>query len=128
MTKEGAIMGVASAGVQVLGGILFILFLRAVAGCFEDRSRVLLVDLYLVFSVIVIVGTVYLLLDVDDFESLIKHLMVLGMAWLANFVGYLTIIAIVRGAITRGLVRLAIAPRDRVGGSPLTTRAALPIN
>jgi hypothetical protein len=45
-----------------------------------------------------------------------------------NFFGYLIIIGVVRGAITNGLARLATAPKDRVGGSPLTTRAALPIN
>ena len=128
MTKEGAIMQVGSAGVQVLGSVLFILFLRAVANCFEDRGRVILVDMYLVFSVIVIVGTIYLVFSARDLESLIKHLMILGLAWLANFVGYLIVIGMVRGAITEGLARLAAASREMAGRSPLTTRAALPIN
>jgi hypothetical protein len=84
--------------------------------------------MYLVFSVIVIVGTIYLVFSARDLESLIKHLMILGLAWLANFVGYLIVIGMVRGAITEGLARLAAASREMAGRSPLTTRAALPIN
>jgi hypothetical protein len=128
MSKEGAIMQAGSAGVQALGLILFILFLRAVARCFEDRGRVFLVDVFMIFSAVVIVGTVYLVLQANDFETLMKHLLILGLAWLTNFLGYLIVIGVVRGSIKRGLARLATAPRESVSGSVLTTRAALPLN
>src|SRR5262249_43455940 len=44
-TRDGALMQLGSAGISALGNVLFILFLRAVARCFEDRIRVFLVDL-----------------------------------------------------------------------------------
>ena len=128
MTKEGTIMAVGSAGVQALGGILFILFLRAVAGCFEDRSRITLVNVYLVLSIVLIVGTVFLTVTARDFEGLLKRALLLAAAMLENFLGYLFVIGMVRGGITRGLARFAPRSRDAVVRSALTTRAALPLN
>jgi len=128
MSKEGAIMAVGSAAVQGLGGILFILFLRAVARCFEDRARVTLVDVYLVFSIIVLVGTVYLGLTARDFDALVKRALLIGAGMLVNFLGYLIVIGVVRGGITSGLARLAPRTKDMTSGSALTSRAALPIH
>ena len=67
---EGVIMQVASAGVQVLGGVFFLLFLRAVARCFEDSRRVLLVHLYLGYMLFMAFATVFLVLMCRDLESL----------------------------------------------------------
>ncbi|HMF11717.1 MAG TPA: hypothetical protein VKE94_05405, partial [Gemmataceae bacterium] len=106
----------------------FILFLRAVARCFEDRARVTLVDVYLVFSIIVLVGTVYLGLTARDFDALVKRALLIGAGMLVNFLGYLIVIGVVRGGITSGLARLAPRTKDMTSGSALTSRAALPIH
>ena len=128
MSKEGTIMAVGSAGVQALGGILFILFLRAVAGCFEDRFRVRLVNVYLVFSIVLLVATLFLGLTARDFDALLKRALLLGAAMLVNFLGYLFVIGMVRGGITRGLARFSPRSKDALARSALTTRAALPLN
>jgi hypothetical protein len=117
MTKEAAIMQVGSAVVQVLGSVLFILFLRAVANCFEDRARVVLVDMYLVFSVVLMIVTVYLALTASDFDVLLKYALVLGLGWLVNLVAYLIVVIVVRSGISHGLARFAaIAKREAHGG------------
>jgi hypothetical protein len=128
MSKEGAIMAVGSAAVQALGGILFILFLRAVAGCFEDRFRVRIVDVYLVFSIILLIATIGLVLTARDFDALVKVALLIGAGLLVNFLGYLFVIGMVHSGITSGLARLAPRSKNLVGGSPLTSRAALPLN
>ncbi|HMF11400.1 MAG TPA: hypothetical protein VKE94_03820, partial [Gemmataceae bacterium] len=128
MTKEGAIMQVSSVGFQVLGTIFFILFLRAVVACFEDRLRVLLVDVYLVLSILLFVATVYLVFSARDFEVLLKFALVLGAGWMVNFLVYLIVIGIVRNGIIRGLARLATPAIHVPGQSGLTSRPAVPLN
>jgi hypothetical protein len=117
MSKEAAIMQVGSAVVQVLGSVLFILFLRAVANCFEDRARVVLVDLYLVFSVVLLIATLYMAFKAGDFEALFRYALVLGLGWLANFAAYLIVVIVVRSGISRGLAEFAaLAKRQAHGG------------
>ncbi len=107
LTTEGAVMQVGSIGLSMAGNCLFILFLRAVASCFEDRARVVVIDIYLGFTALLLGATVWVVVTAPDWETLILHALVLGLGWAANFIGYLIIILLVRGAIRRGLRQLA---------------------
>jgi hypothetical protein len=106
-TRDGAMMQLGSGAVSALGNVLFILFLRAVARCFEDRARVFLVNIYLVFVIALSVATVGLTFAAADFRLLMIYLIPLGLGWLASFVGYLIVVALIRSGITHGLSKLS---------------------
>src|SRR5262249_765971 len=105
-TTEGAVMQIGSIGVALLGNVLFILFLRAVARCFEDSGRVLVVHLYLIFTALLLAGTVYLPFARIAPVMFFGYVLALGMGWVLNFFAYLAVVFIIRGGITSGLTRL----------------------
>jgi hypothetical protein len=110
-SSEGAILQVGSIGIQVLGNVLFLLFLRAIARCFEDRGRVLLVDLYLGLMAVLIATTIGLVFIASNPNLLFKFAVLLGVGWVGSFLAYLAIIFIIRAGISTGLSRLA-SPLD----------------
>jgi hypothetical protein len=112
----------------VLGGVLFILFLRAVVGCFDDRFKVFLLDLYLVLSLALVAGTIWILWQARDLETLFQRAALIGLGWALNFAGYLAAIMLTRGSITRGLAKL-VSPLKELKGRPgLTGGSVLPLN
>src|SRR5262249_39010631 len=78
-TTEGLVMQIGSVGVAILGNVLFILFLRAVARCFEDETRVLIVNLYLVFTALLLIGSVILPFAKLDWGLFMRLAVVLGL-------------------------------------------------
>jgi hypothetical protein len=128
MSQEATIMQLGSAGVQVLGSVLFILFLRAVAHCFHDRLRSSLLDIYLAFSLVLTAGTIGILLYFRDIDKLIKFLPILGLGWALNLFAYLAVIMIVRGGISKGLANLTPPLQEQKTGPVLTERSILSIN
>jgi uncharacterized membrane protein len=113
-TKEGAIMQAASGGINVLGTVFFMLFLRAVARCFEDATRAWLANLYLIFVVFVFGLTVLMVFASGGPALPTAHLLELGAAWLACFLGYLFMVANAHIGISRGLARLTVRPEEEV--------------
>jgi len=129
MSKEGAIMQLGSAGVQTLGSVLFVLFLRAVANCFGDRWRVVVLDMYLALWIILTVGSFYLGFRTRDIEDLLKYAPLLGLAFVVTYIAYVTVIIIVRRGITKGLAKLAPAPSQVKGlTTALTQGSVLSVN
>jgi hypothetical protein len=105
-TKLGGAMQAVS-GVIGLGSlVLFVLFLRAVARCFEDELQVALANLYLGITAFVAAGT--LSLGFGAWHVLIKPPVLIGLAtiWFLLFLGYLYLIMTTRGCIARGLAKL----------------------
>jgi hypothetical protein len=82
----------AGSGFGVLSSLFFILFLRSVARCFEDRTRVLLVDGYLGFVALLAAGTAYLFFGGQGL--LADPVAVLGIAggWVLALLYYLFLI------------------------------------
>jgi len=105
---EGAIMQLASGVVQVLASLLFILFLRAVAHCFEDKARVFLLDIYLVFTIVLLIMTLGIVVAAGNPLALLGYSLLLALGWLANFAGYIVAVASIRACITAGLERHTI--------------------
>jgi hypothetical protein len=105
-STEGAVMQIGSIGVAILGNVLFILFLRAIARCFEDSGRVILVNLYLLFTGLLLAGSIYLPFAKVNPALFLPYVLALGMGWVLNFFGYLAVVFIIRWGITSGLTRL----------------------
>jgi hypothetical protein len=127
MSKEGAIMQLGSGALQLLGGVLFILFLRAVVRCFDDKFRVFLLDLYLILSLALVAGTIWVFLQARDLDTLIHKAALIGLGWVLNFAGYLAVIMITRGSIARGLAKLAPPLTELKGRPGLTGGSLLPL-
>jgi hypothetical protein len=87
-----AYLRIAGAGLGLLSSLLFILFLRSIAHCFEDRVRVLLVDLYLMFTAVVVGGTLYVALAGPDLTGDPTLVLALGVGWVLDFFYYLFLI------------------------------------
>jgi hypothetical protein len=104
-TTEGAVMQFGSLAIAILGNVLFILFLRAVARCFEDAGRVLVVNLYLGFTALLLAGTIFFPFARVDAGLFFRYALALGMGWVLNFFAYLAIVFIIRSGITSGLSR-----------------------
>jgi hypothetical protein len=82
----------AGSGLGMLSSVFFILFLRSVARCFEDRTRTILTEIYLGFTGLLMAGTFYLFFN--GFESITAAalLLAVGAGWLLNFFYYLFLI------------------------------------
>jgi hypothetical protein len=127
-TRLGAGMQIAS-GVLGLGSlVLFVLFLRAIAKCFEARAQLWLTSLYLAFLLTLVGASVYAGFKIDYFLNRPLLLVGLGAAWLVVFLGYLLLIVIVRGCIAHGLssMRSPLDPvtNNRPASGPASAPAA----
>jgi hypothetical protein len=94
----------ACAGLGVLANLMFILFLRSVARCWDDRLRVLLVDLYLGFEILLYLGGVYLFiinpqLALDEPQ----YLLLLGAGWVFSCLWYLFLLLVISAGVSFGL-------------------------
>jgi hypothetical protein len=106
-TRLGAGMMVAGGVIGGTSFVLFMLFLRAIAACFESRVRVWLVNLYLLF-VGGLVAASYHVATHDPKVLLEKPSVLLGLAggWAVAFFGYLGLIQTVRTCIYWGMKSL----------------------
>lgn len=97
------ILNIASSALGLLSGVLFLLFLRAVARCFDDEARVRLVEVYLLVSLLAAGGTFFVVLAQPKLVASGTFLLGLAGGWLLEFVFFLVVILKVRGSILRGL-------------------------
>jgi hypothetical protein len=102
----GAIMQLVGLAISLSSTVLFVLFLRAVASCFNSKILVNGIHLYLLFLALLIGGTVQVSLLGP--RALMKPdvLMLLGLGWLGFVVGYVLIIIATRICISNGLSRV----------------------
>jgi hypothetical protein len=117
-TTEGLVMQIGSIAIQILGNVLFLLFLRAIARCFEDSTRVFLVNLYLGFTAVLLVGTVILPFAGVNPAMLMLYALGLGLGWLLNFFAYLAVVLIIRTGITAGLSRYGMLAKSEAVSRP----------
>jgi hypothetical protein len=107
------------AGMQIVSGVagfaslvLFVFFLRGVAQCFNDRVQILLTNAYLAYLAFLTAATAYAALL--PWAVILNPILLLSLAggWLMVFLGYLTLIVLARGSISRGLagLRSPLAP------------------
>jgi hypothetical protein len=87
--------------------LLFILFLRAIARCFEDRARMWLANLYLLFMIGL--SSASLFLSLVSLKLLFAQpliIVALGVGWLIAFIWYLLLVASVRVCVAHGMKHL----------------------
>jgi len=123
-TKLGGAMQIAS-GILALGSlVLFVLFLRGIARCFEDRERIQLNNLYLVVLTAIVAASVYAGFHVTEIINIKPDVLaVLGVGWLLAFVGHVFLIMSMKTCIRNGLARMR-APLDPVLSSGSATAAS----
>lgn len=92
----GALLGMASL-------VCFMLFLRAIALCFDDDFRATHVLVYLIFLGVLFAGTVSLYLSKQPPTRLLPVLMALALGSVVSFFWYLYLIGSMRRCITWGL-------------------------
>jgi hypothetical protein len=112
-TPLGAGMQIASGVISFGSLVLFVLFLRGIAKCFEAHARVSLTTLYLVFLAALVVASVYVGFRIDRYMNQPIVLVGLGVGWLAVFLGYLFLIMVIRGCIAAGVAKMR-SPLDPV--------------
>lgn len=83
--------------------VCFMLFLRAVALCFDDEFRATHVLVYLFFLGMLFIGSVYLIFTNRPPERLLPILIALGLGSVVSFFWYLYLIGSMRRCITYGL-------------------------
>jgi hypothetical protein len=98
--------------IQIIGSVLsmastvfFILFLRAVAVCFESKTCINLIHVYLGFSALLIGTTVQMTLTPRALMRL-DVLLALGAGWLLSGLWYIALIVGVRMMITTRLAQM----------------------
>jgi hypothetical protein len=103
-TELGLGMQIAGAAIGGLSFLLFMLFLRAIACCFENRFRVLLVNLYLL-SVMGLIAASYWVAFRNPALLLQQPRVLIGLAagWAVAFFGYLGLIQTMRTCIYKGM-------------------------
>jgi hypothetical protein len=106
-TSAGSIAQLASFVVSTASEVFFILFLRAVARCFSNEFCTWFATLYLIFTCLLLGGTVQVVMLIRDSVTLHPQALIgLGLAWLLNGVFYIVLILLTRVCIGNGLSKI----------------------
>ncbi len=92
--------------ISLAGTVFFLLFLRAVGACFRDKLLEEMVDYYLMFYSVILIGTLLCIVQISQggFPTLI--LLGTGFGWFISWVWYLVLIFYARMRILAGLDNL----------------------
>ncbi|HEY8504381.1 MAG TPA: hypothetical protein VIL46_07340 [Gemmataceae bacterium] len=82
--------------VDLIGMVLFVLFIRSVGVCFDARRLISQAELYLTFSVGLIAMTLYLIFGADPAQLPRYVMLLVGIGWIAGGVWFLFLIAYCR--------------------------------
>jgi hypothetical protein len=102
----GAILQLVGAALSLASTVLFVLFLRAVGSCFNSKTLVNGIHLYLLYVALLIGGTVQVSLNEGRALAKPDVVMALGLGWLGLALGYVLIIVATRICILTGLDRV----------------------
>jgi hypothetical protein len=97
------IMQLVSSGIGLASGLFFVLFLRAIARCFNSNFCVWSIHLFLVYSCLLIGVSLQALMNVHGLASRPEVLMLLGVGWLFGSAWYVFIIVSARVSIGHGM-------------------------
>jgi hypothetical protein len=90
---------------NLLSGVFFVLFLRAVARCFNDLGRMRVAETYLIFSGVLAAVSVYFFLHPMQLLALPEVLLALGGGWLVAGLWYILLLVSTSTCIADGLDR-----------------------
>jgi hypothetical protein len=116
-STAGMIFNITSVGLSTVYICCFVLFLRAVAKCMDSRWLVRLVDLFLSLFVPLNLATAFVTYSVlTRDQQMIRFFPFIGLGWVACFVFWFVMIALVRRSILKTLERV----RDPMSYSSVT--------
>ncbi len=104
--RSFTITQIASALVSMSTTVFFVLFLRAIGACFEERLLIQMTDFYLMFSALLMGFTIYLLCATRLDASFLVVLVVLGVGGLIGAAWYLALVVYTRLVILSRLAKL----------------------
>jgi hypothetical protein len=123
-TEFGTGMIIAGAVVGLSSYALFILFLRAVAQCFDDKARTDFITTFLVLATLMAGATLYVVIKAQ--HLLARPPIVYGLlgGWAILFLGYLSLIVSIRNCIGRGMgeLRSPLDPTHHLENTGLKSR------
>jgi hypothetical protein len=102
----GAVLQLVGLAISLSSTVLFVLFLRAVGSCFNNKFLVNSIHLYLLYLALLIGGTVKVALTGPKILLKPDVVMALSLGWVGFAVGYLVIIIATRICILNGLSRV----------------------
>lgn len=104
--SPATIMQIVGIVLGLAGTFFFVMFLRAVAGCFENFGLQKLTEIYLVAAAILIGLTLQLLIFVKEIRLASMLLLFVGLGWLLLGLWYLFLIFATRTTIMHGIANL----------------------
>jgi hypothetical protein len=90
---------------NLLSGIFFVLFLRAVARCFDDVARMRVAEAYLLFSGLLTAASVYFFLNPLELLANPQFILLLVGAWVLSGLWYFMLLLSTSACIFEGLER-----------------------
>ncbi len=97
--------------IEALSTVFFLLFLRAVARCFDDTSRTKLVEFYMLFLFFMTGASFVLVFGIPKMLAQPYVLLGLGLGWLICVIGYFALIFAIRACIAENLGAV-VSPLD----------------
>jgi len=128
--SAGVLLQVGSAGLGLFSSLIFSLFLRTVANCFNDQVRVRNVDFNLAFVGLLLGGSVGTLLYMRTLAVQAEVVPWLAGGWLLCFAWHLILVRSVRRCVNDRLgqskvVRILPAPKSASGVLPIHSLSGL---
>jgi hypothetical protein len=99
LRRRCTVMQVISALVSLSTTIFFVLFLRAIANCFEEKRLIVMNDMYLIFSSMLLGYTIYMLTAAKFDQNMILVLIPLGAGGLISAGWYVAMLVYTRTLI-----------------------------
>ena len=103
LSMEALVLQGVAMAVNLLNFVLFILFLRAIARCFNDSTQILRTDFYLWFYGVTVGVTLFFIFVKLPLALRGWLMLCLLGSWLLCFIGFLVLVGLARGSITRGM-------------------------
>jgi len=116
LSDPNTLMQLVAVAAAIANAILFILFLRAIAKCFDNLGCIMAGNLYLVFTALLIAGTIWL---VVNYRIVMKHPQLLGLLLLGalvNLAYFLVLLFVNRLCIIHGYQAFQAKEQGRTRG------------
>jgi hypothetical protein len=106
-STAGMIFNLTSMGLSMAYVCLFVLFLRSVAKCMDSRWHVRMVDLFLSLYIPLTLATAFLSYNALAGDTqMIKFFLFVGLGWIACFIYWFVMIALIRRSVLQTLERV----------------------
>jgi hypothetical protein len=99
LRRRCTVMQIISVLVSLSTTVFFVLFLRAIADCFEEKRLTIMIDAYLIFSSLLLGYTIFMVTATKFDQSLLLILIILGVGGLISAGWYVAMVVYARTLI-----------------------------